>query len=221
MIKRHIRRRIFFGIILIAAISTTLIYIGWYSNLLIVKKIDIRGAQEVPVQLISDTAQVSLSTQLLRIPTNSVVDRLKSIPQIGRAEVRRGWPSTLVIEVTERKPVAITDVAGVKYLVDETGIAYLPAPAETSFPFISGPDDASRASSYVVWQSFPDWLKAEVASTNADNPSSMWLIMTNGRKVLWGNVDKAQEKSAVLKVLRRMAGSTYDVSTPEVPVVKP
>jgi hypothetical protein len=29
--------------------------------------------------------------------------------------------------------------------------------------------------------------------------------MTNGRKVLWGNVDKAQEKSAVLKVLRRMA----------------
>jgi cell division protein FtsQ len=46
-------------------------------------------------------------------------------------------------------------------------------------------------------------------------------MMTNGRKVLWGNTDKAEEKSAVLKVLRRMAGSTYDVSIPEVPVVKP
>ena len=46
-------------------------------------------------------------------------------------------------------------------------------------------------------------------------------MMTSGRKVLWGSVDKAQDKSAVLKVLRRMAGSTYDVSIPEFPVVKP
>jgi cell division protein FtsQ len=72
-----------------------------------------------------------------------------------------------------------------------------------------------------VWQSFPDWLKPEIASTNADNPNSVWLAMTNGRKVLWGNTDNSTEKSAVLRVLRRMAASTYDVSTPEVPVVKP
>jgi hypothetical protein len=39
--------------------------------------------------------------------------------------------------------------------------------------------------------------------------------------VEWGNLEKANEKAAVLKVLRRMASSTYDVSTPEVPVVKP
>ena len=221
MIKKHIKRRIIFVVVVIAAIISTLLYIGWYSNLLIVKNIEIRGAQEIPVEIISDTAQVSLNTQLLRVPTATVVERLKTITQIGRAEVRRGWPSTLVIQIIERTPIAVTDISEGRFLVDATGFPYLPAPADANFPLVSGPDDASRASSVLVWQSFPDWLKPEIVSTNADNPNSMWLLMTSGRTVLWGNVDKAQEKSAVLKVLRRMAGSTYDVSTPEVPVVRP
>jgi len=173
------------------------------------------------VQLISETAQVSLNTQLLRVPTTTVVERLKTITQIGRAEVRRGWPSTLVIEISERTPIALTDIPEGRFLVDETGFPYLPAPAEANLPLVSGPDDASRASSVLVWQSFPDWLKAEVVITNTDNPNSIWFTLTSGRKVIWGDLTKAEEKSAVLKVLRRMAGSIYDVSTPEVPVVKP
>jgi len=221
VIKRHIRRRIIFAVLVISAITSTLLYIGWYSNLLIVKNIEIRGANEVPVQLISETAQVSLNTQLLRVPTTTVVERLKTITQIGRAEVRRGWPSTLVIEISERTPIALTDIPEGRFLVDETGFPYLPAPAEANLPLVSGPDDASRASSVLVWQSFPDWLKAEVVITNTDNPNSIWFTLTSGRKVIWGDLTKAEEKSAVLKVLRRMAGSIYDVSTPEVPVVKP
>ena len=221
MIKRHIRRRIIFTIVLLSAIISTLLYIGWYSNLLIVKNIEVRGTQEIPVELVTETSQVSLNTQLLRVPTTSVVERLKTIPQVGNVEVRRGWPYTLVIDITERIPVALTDLAEGRFLVDQSGFPYLPAPSGANFPLISGPDDLSRNSSILVWQSFPDWLKAEIASTNAENPNSVWLAMTNGRKVLWGNTDNSTEKSAVLKVLRRMAASTYDVSAPEVPVVKP
>lgn len=221
MIRKKIRRRIIFVILLSAAITSTVLYIGYYSNLLIIKKIDVRGANQVPVQLITDTAQISLNTQLLRVPTSIVVERLTTISQIGRAEVRRGWPSTLVIEVTERIPLALTDTPAGRFLVDASGIAYLPAPGDANFPLISGPDDASRAVSILAWQSFPDWLKAEVVITNTDNPNSIWFTLTSGRKVIWGDLTKAEEKSAVLKVLRRMAGSIYDVSTPEVPVVKP
>lgn len=204
-----------------SAITSTLLYIGWYSNLLIVKNIEVRGTQEIPVELVTETSQVSLNTQLLRVPTVSVVERLKTIPQVGNVEVRRGWPYTVVIDITERIPVALTDLAEGRFLVDQSGFPYLPAPSGANFPLISGPDDLSRNSSILVWQSFPDWLKPEIASTNADNPNSVWLAMTNGRKVLWGNTDNSTEKSAVLRVLRRMAASTYDVSTPEVPVVKP
>jgi len=104
VIRKKIRRRIVFVILLSAAITSTVLYIGYYSNLLIIKKIEVRGANQVPVQVITDTAQISLNTQLLRVPTSIVVERLTTISQIGRAEVRRGWPSTLVIEVTERIP---------------------------------------------------------------------------------------------------------------------
>jgi cell division protein FtsQ len=221
VIRKKIRRRIVFVILLSAAITSTVLYIGYYSNLFIIKKIDVRGANQVPVQLITDTAQISLNTQLLRVPTSIVVERLTTISQIGRAEVRRGWPSTLVIEVTERIPLALADTPAGRFLVDASGIAYLPAPGDANFPLISGPDDASRSVSILAWQSFPDWLKAEVVITNTDNPNSIWFTLTSGRKVIWGDLTKAEEKSAVLKVLRRMAGSIYDVSTPEVPVVKP
>jgi cell division protein FtsQ len=221
VIRKKIRRRIVFVILLSAAITSTVLYIGYYSNLLIIKKIEVRGVNQVPVQVITDTAQISLNTQLLRVPTSIVVERLTTISQIGRAEVRRGWPSTLVIEVTERIPLALTDTPAGRFLVDASGIAYLPAPGDANFPLISGPDDASRSVSILAWQSFPDWLKAEVVITNTDNPNSIWFTLTSGRKVIWGDLTKAEEKSAVLKVLRRMAGSIYDVSTPEVPVVKP
>ena len=221
MIRKKIRRRIVFVILLSAAITSTVLYIGYYSNLLIIKKIEVRGANQVPAQVITDTAQISLNTQLLRVPTSIVVERLTTISQIGRAEVRRGWPSTLVIEVTERIPLALADTPAGRFLVDASGIAYLPAPGDANFPLISGPDDASRSVSILAWQSFPDWLKAEVVITNTDNPNSIWFTLTSGRKVIWGDLTKAEEKSAVLKVLRRMAGSIYDVSTPEVPVVKP
>lgn len=221
MIKPYIRQRIIFSLILVLAISSTLIYIGWYSNLLIVKNVEVRGNQVVATEIITETAQISLNTQLLRVPINNVVERLQTISQIGRAEVRRGWPSTLVIDVTERVPVALTDIPEGRFLVDEAGFPYLLASTEVNLPLISGPDDPSRLLSISVWQSFPDWLKAEIVSINADDASSVSMMMTSGRKVIWGDVNQSSEKSAVLKVLRRMAGSTYDVSTPQVPVIRP
>lgn len=221
MIKPYIRQRIIFSLILVLAISSTLIYIGWYSNLLIVKNVEVRGNQVVATEIITETAQISLNTQLLRVPINNVVERLQTISQIGRAEVRRGWPSTLVIDVTERVPVALTDIPEGRFLVDESGFPYLLASTEVNLPLISGPDDPSRLLSISVWQSFPDWLKAEIVSINADDASSVSMLMTSGRKVIWGDVNQSSEKSAVLKVLRRMAGSTYDVSTPQVPVIRP
>ena len=79
----------------------------------------------------------------------------------------------------------------------------------------------SRALGIKAWQTFPDWLKAETVSTTVENTETITFLLTSGRKVIWGNIDKSEQKAAVLKVLRRMAGSIYDVSTPEVPVIKP
>lgn len=221
MVKKHIKKRLQFLFIFLLAITATIIYIGWYSTLLTVKKIEVRGNQVVSQDSILELAQVAPNIQLLRLNVSQTSQRIKTISQIKSVDVRRGWPETLVIEVVERTPLAVTDIPEGRYLIDESGVAYQPVTPDANLPLIFGSDDQNRAIGIKAWQSFPTWLQAEVVSTTVDNPNSIWLLLTSGRRVDWGNLDKANEKAAVLKVLRRMAASTYDVATPEVPVVKP
>ena len=221
MVKKHIKKRIQFLIVFLLAISATIIYIGWFSNFLIVKKVEVRGNQVVSQDSILELAQVQPNIQLLRVNVSQTSQRIKAISQIKNVDVRRGWPATLVIEVVERTPLAVTDIPEGRYLLDETGLAYQPVTPDANLPLIYGNDDPNRAIGIKAWQSFPDWLKAEVVSTTVENPNAIWFLLTSGRRVDWGNLDKANEKAQVLKVLRRMSASTYDVSTPEVPVVKP
>ncbi|MFM7139830.1 MAG: cell division protein FtsQ/DivIB [Actinomycetes bacterium] len=221
MVKKHIKKRLQFLFIFLLAITATIIYIGWYSTLLTVKKIEVRGNQVVSQDSILELAQVAPNIQLLRLNVSQTSQRIKTISQIKSVDVRRGWPETLVIEVVERTPLAVTDIPEGRYLIDESGVAYQPVTPDANLPLIFGSDDQNRAIGIKAWQSFPTWLQAEVVSTTVDNPNSIWFLLTSGRRVDWGNLDKANEKAAVLKVLRRMAASTYDVATPEVPVVKP
>ncbi len=221
MVKKHIKKRLQFLFIFLLAITATIIYIGWYSTLLTVKKIEVRGNQVVSQDSILELAQVAPNIQLLRLNVSQTSQRIKTISQIKSVDVRRGWPETLVIEVVERTPLAVTDIPEGRYLIDESGVAYQPVTPDANLPLIFGSDDQNRAIGIKAWQSFPTWLQAEVVSTTVDNPNSIWLLLTSGRRVDWGNLDKANEKAAVLKVLRRMAATTYDVATPEVPVVKP
>lgn len=221
MVKKHIKKRLQFLFIFLLAITATIIYIGWYSTLLTVKKIEVRGNQVVSQDSILELAQVAPNIQLLRLNVSQTSQRIKTISQIKSVDVRRGWPETLVIEVVERTPLAVTDIPEGRYLIDESGVAYQPVTPDANLPLVFGSDDQNRAIGIKAWQSFPTWLQAEVVSTTVDNPNSIWFLLTSGRRVDWGNLDKANEKAAVLKVLRRMAASTYDVATPEVPVVKP
>ncbi len=221
MVKKHIKKRIQFLIIFLLAVFATVIYIGWYSSLLIVKKVEVRGNQVVSEESILQLAQVQQNIPLLRVDVNQTNQRIMTISQLKNVDVRRGWPSTLVIEVVERTPLAVTDIAEGRYLIDETGVAYQPVTPESNLPLIYGSDEQNRAIGIKAWQSFPTWLQSEVVSTTVENPNTIWFLLTSGRRVDWGNLEKSNEKAAVLKVLRRMASSTYDVSTPEVPVVKP
>jgi cell division protein FtsQ len=221
VVKKHIKKRLQFLFIFLLAISATIIYIGWYSTLLTVKKVEVRGNQVVSQVSILELAQVAPNIQLLRVNVNQTSQRIKTISQIKSVDVRRGWPETLVIEVVERTPLGVTDIPEGRYLIDESGVAYQPVTPDANLPLIFGSDDQNRAIGIKAWQSFPTWLQAEVVSTTVDNPNSIWFLLTSGRRVDWGNLEKANEKAAVLKVLRRMAASTYDVATPEVPVVKP
>lgn len=68
-------------------------------------------------------AGVNDGDPLLALDTDVVAARLAKHPWIASARVRRELPSTLVIEVTERRAAAVA-VIGALYLIDEAGHAF-------------------------------------------------------------------------------------------------
>jgi cell division septal protein FtsQ len=79
-------------------------------------------------QLVALTG-VAPGDRLLALDTDAVAARLARHPWIAAARVRRELPSTLVIEVTERRAVAVAVMGGL-YLIDEGGHAFKQATLE-------------------------------------------------------------------------------------------
>jgi len=70
-----------------------------------------------------------LAANLLALDTAPLAARIKSLPWIKDARIRKSFPSTLRIDITVRRPMAVLD-RGPLFLVDEAGV--LLGPAETA-----------------------------------------------------------------------------------------
>jgi cell division septal protein FtsQ len=85
-----------------------------------VRDITIGPTDHVSAEEVAEVAGVRPGDQLLSIDPDAVAARLTTHPWILAARVRRDLPSTLSIEVTERRAVA-TALLGALYLLDENG----------------------------------------------------------------------------------------------------
>ena len=78
------------------------------------------GAVHVGAAEIIERTGVAVGDRLLAIDTDKIAARLARHPWIARAQVRRDLPSTLVIDVIERRAAAVAVLEGL-YLLDEQG----------------------------------------------------------------------------------------------------
>jgi cell division protein FtsQ len=72
---------------------------------------------------------VAFGSRLLALDTDQIATRLTRHPWIASARVRRELPTTLVIDVTERRAGAVAVIGGL-YLIDEQGHPFKPATLE-------------------------------------------------------------------------------------------
>lgn len=93
------------------------------------REIRVGPAEHLGRDQIVAAAGVTLGDRLLSLDTDEVAARLARHPWITAARVRRELPSTLVIEVTERRAAAAAALGGL-YLVDGDGHAFKPATME-------------------------------------------------------------------------------------------
>ncbi|MEU7818354.1 FtsQ-type POTRA domain-containing protein [Pseudonocardia sp. NPDC049154] len=196
------------------------------SGLADVETVEVTGTLTVSRDAVLGAAAVETGVPLAEVDTKAVAGRVARLPGVGSVQVSRGWPHTVEIAVVERTAVALARTPQGVTLVDATGVAYLKAPeVPPALPMLGfgavGPDDPSTRAALAVLEALPPDLRGQVTTIDVDNAATEPTVRLGlgERQVLFGSVDRADRKIAVLVPLLTQEGSVYDVSSPELPTV--
>ena len=225
---RRRRLRAALPLLLAGAASVVLAVAAWVvlgSPWLRADEVRVDGAQRVQPAQVDTALGDQLGRPLARVDTGGVEQRLEQLPQVRSAQVRRQWPSTLEVRLTERVPVAAVPGADGVALVDDAGVVVetVPEPpaglAVVSEETVAAGGEALEAA-VAVLRTMPDDLRASVAGTSAATPDSVALALSSGAQVVWGSADESDRKAAVLRILLARPAQVYDVSAPGTPVTR-
>lgn len=108
-----------------------------------VRKIEVNGLRYTPPADVLARLRVD-TTRSVWDPLEPLAQRVMTHPQVESAYVSRKLPGTLVVDVTERRPVALVPVGAELRAVDERGVTLPLDPSRTPVdaPVVTTPRDA-------------------------------------------------------------------------------
>ncbi|WP_310889647.1 FtsQ-type POTRA domain-containing protein [Clavibacter capsici] len=199
-----------------------------YSPLLALRTVEVEGTDRVSPSSIQAALSDQVGTPLPLVDLDRVGDELRAFPLIRSYSTESRPPSTLVIRIVERTPVAVIQSGAGFDLVDPAGVTIERATARPDgYPLIDLPsaDFSSprfRAAAAVLVALPTDFLP-QVDSIQANTTDDVMLTLRTGKKVLWGSGERSADKAQVLQALVKARGDvgSYDVSAPDAPVAGP
>src|SRR5262249_6030077 len=109
-----------------------------------VAQVEVRGVSRVPPDQILAAAAIPSGTNIFRLDTLGVIDRVESLPEVRRADVVRELPGRVVISVEEQRPFTLVH-GGRLHWMDQEGrlLGAAPEAVAPPMPVISGlsPDE--------------------------------------------------------------------------------
>ncbi len=219
-------RRSIIGVVA-AAVVAGLVWLLCFSTVLDVTTVQVGGATPETLPAVRQAAVVPPGTSLLWLDTSALDAQVQTIPRVATVDVRRSFPHTVTVSVTEREPVAAVPLGAGVALVDGTGFAYrtMPAPPAgiprlvLAMGVSASPSDPTTVAAVRVLAALPAGLRSKITELRAASPYDVSFSLDAGRTVRWGADTDDARKAAVLGPLLTRPGSTYDVSTPDLPVV--
>ena len=209
---------------LLVVLAGAAIWAAYYSSLLAVSSVQVRGVHEVQRSTVLSAAQVPVGEQMARLNTDAIARRVRAITEVANAKVSRAWPDQVVITVTERVPVAVVTDGSRYELVDAGGVVFRTVPkrpAALPVALVSGARrEVTIRSVVTVSAALPESLRSRVTSITAGSPDSITLRLDHGVKVVWGSAERSDRKAAVLTALMHRNAMVYDVSAPDLPVTQ-
>ena len=210
--------------VLVAVVGVGLGLVLYFTPAMSARDIVVTGIGVVTREEVLDAAQVRPGTPLLQINTNQVADRVAAIRRVASARVQRQYPSALRITIVERGPVVVKDFPDGPHLFDRDGVDFATAPPPPGLPYIDaanpGPTDPATKAALQVLTALRPEVAGQVGRVAAPSVASITLTLNDGRLVIWGTIDRTEEKAEKLAALLTQPGKTYDVSSPDLPTVK-
>jgi cell division protein FtsQ len=210
--------------VLLVVVGVGLALILYFTPAMSARSIIVTGTGAVTNEEVLDAAQVRVGTPLLQINTNQVAERVAAIRRVGSARVQRQYPSALRITIVERVAVVVKDFPDGPHLFDVDGVDFATGAPPRGLPYIDvenpGPTDPTTKAALQVLTTLRPEVAGQVGKIAAPSLSSITLTLSDGRVVIWGSTDRAEEKAEKLAALLTQPGHTYDVSSPDLPTVK-
>jgi cell division protein FtsQ len=220
--RRVLLRRWMALLILLGLVLITVIVL--FTPILGVRTVQVSGTEALTPEQVTLAAEVPLGTPMIRLDTDGIGARVANLSRVATVDVVRDWPSTILIEITERKAVATFAGPGGIHLVDATGddfatvVAAPPGLPTITVPH-AAPNDPATQAAMTVLAAMPRQLRPILVNVSADTPGHVTFSLNNGKTVVWGDTSDGQHKAAVLAALLTQPGRTYDVSAPDLPTI--
>lgn len=216
-------RRLVFALAITLPIVAALVWVAWFSPWFAVDSVEVQvseaaaAAGPLTTEDVLAAAAVPMGTPLLRVDTGAIAANVEQLPAVASAEVSRSWPTSLIITVQRREPVAQVSAAGGYDIVDADGVVIRTVPAvEAGVPVVVATGPGALAAIEVARQ-MPEWLRQKVDVVEAGTRNDVRLELRNGSTVYWGSVSDPELKADVLKALLAVKANYYDVSAPGTP----
>lgn len=230
--KARRRRRTLGAVAAALLLALLLVFVVFFSPLFAVRSIDVEGARLTDADEVRDHLSQFEGVPMTRISERDVMDSLGSLPQVRSVHISTLPDGHLVVELTERVPVAAVEDGDKGWsLVDQDGtvLRTVEDRAEVQVPVIEGGTDVLGTESFDsvagVLSTLPSSLLEQVNSAKAESDSTVELELDGGVTVRWGDSTRGNLKAEVLAQLvdaREQTGAVnvYDVSSPEHPVLE-
>ena len=222
--RRRRRVRTLVAASAVVALAVLAVWVVAFSSLLGVRTVVVRGVHTLSVARVEQVAAIASGTPLVRLDTGAIAARVETLPGVRSASVSTSYPSTVTIDVVERRPVGFLRVGGKDVLVDTSGARFRTVTSRPAhLPLLVLPAHAGRATTAAVAAvaaSLPPSLLPRVASVQALDPGAITLLLHGDRVVHWGSAAQSAAKARVLPVLLRRGAGMIDVSDPANPFTR-
>ncbi len=165
-----------------------------------VAEVFVIGRHDTPKADITEAMAVERGTPILALDLDAMRDRLLALPWVREASIERQLPDTLLVQISERRPLAIWQNRGQFAVIDENGevLSSGNIAGHAHLPLVVG-DDAPRHAAALIrmLESEPELAKRVKAAVRVGN--RRWDV------TLAGNIDVRLPESGAEAAWRRLA----------------